>query len=178
MRRDGAQWEMRFKQGQPVGALKKVGAARGSGTTVFFRPDSTIFPKVEFDPDTIKQRLEVVELPAQGACKITFEDETRNEKHVFQHSEGLADYLKTILRERIGGAGARSAIRAFETTARTAAFASTSRCSGPSRPTSTCAATSTASRPDLAARTRTGSAPGSARRCATSSTRTTSRRKA
>ena len=33
----------------PVGAVKKLGAARGTGTTVFFRPDSTIFPKVEFD---------------------------------------------------------------------------------------------------------------------------------
>src|SRR5687768_16211339 len=59
VKRDGAQWEMAFKQGRPVGAVKKVGAARGSGTTVFFRPDSTIFPKIEFDADTIKQRLEV-----------------------------------------------------------------------------------------------------------------------
>jgi DNA gyrase subunit B len=99
VRRDGAQWEMRFKQGHPVGALKKVGAARGSGTTVFFRPDSTIFPKVEFDPDTIKQRLEVSSYLHKGV-RITFEDETKNEKHVFQHSEGLADYLKTILKER------------------------------------------------------------------------------
>src|ERR671925_1071511 len=39
VRRDGAQWEMRFRQGKPVTALKKAGAARGSGTTVYFRPD-------------------------------------------------------------------------------------------------------------------------------------------
>ena len=99
VRRDGAEWEMRFKQGHPVGALKKSGPARGSGTTVFFRPDTTIFPKVEFDPDVIKQRLEVSSYLHKGV-KIVFEDETKNEKHVFQHSEGLADYLKTILRER------------------------------------------------------------------------------
>ena len=99
VRRDGAQWEMSFKQGRPVAPLKKVGAARGSGTSVFFRPDTTIFPKVEFDPDTIKSRLEVSSYLHRGV-KITFEDETRNEKHVFQHSEGLADYLKTILKER------------------------------------------------------------------------------
>jgi DNA gyrase subunit B/topoisomerase-4 subunit B len=99
VRRDGAQWEMHFKQGHPVGPLKKVGAARGTGTTVFFRPDSTIFPKIEFDSDTIKQRLEVSSYLHRGV-KITFEDETRKEKHVFQHSEGLADYLKKILAER------------------------------------------------------------------------------
>ncbi|MBW8713843.1 MAG: DNA topoisomerase IV subunit B, partial [Acidobacteria bacterium] len=99
IRRDGAEWEARFKQGQPVGALKKIGAARGSGTTVFFRPDSTIFPKVEFEPDTIKQRLEVSSYLHKGV-KIVFEDESRKERQVFQHTEGLADYLKTILRER------------------------------------------------------------------------------
>ena len=99
VRRDGAEWELRFKQGHPVGSLKKNGAARGSGTTVFFRPDTTIFPKVEFDADVIKQRLEVSSYLHKGV-KIVFEDETKDEKHVFQHTEGLADYLKTILRER------------------------------------------------------------------------------
>ncbi|MBA3888815.1 MAG: DNA topoisomerase IV subunit B, partial [Acidobacteria bacterium] len=99
VRRDGAEWEMRFKQGQPAGALKKVGAARGTGSAVFFRPDTTIFPKVEFAPDVIKQRLEVASYLHKGV-RITFEEQAKGEKHVFQHSEGLADYLKTILRER------------------------------------------------------------------------------
>jgi DNA topoisomerase IV B subunit len=99
VKRDGAEWEMRFKQGTPAGALKKVGPARGSGTTVFFRPDSTIFPKVEFDPETIKNRIEVSSYLHSGV-RITFENEATKEKFVFQHSEGLADYLKTIVRER------------------------------------------------------------------------------
>ena len=99
VRRDGAEWQMTFKQGHAVGPLKKVGPARGSGTSVFFRPDSTIFPKIEFDAETIRLRLEVSSYLHRGV-KITFEDETRNEKHVFQHVEGLADYLKTILKER------------------------------------------------------------------------------
>src|SRR5918994_1328874 len=50
VKRDGAAWEMRFKQGKPVGALKKLGAARGTGTTVYFHPDAAVFPKIEFDP--------------------------------------------------------------------------------------------------------------------------------
>jgi DNA gyrase subunit B/topoisomerase-4 subunit B len=99
IRREGAEWELRFKQGVPVGALKKNGPARGTGTTVFFRPDSTIFPKIEFDSEVIKQRLEVSSYLHKGV-KITFEDQPKDEKHVFQHTEGLADYLKTILRER------------------------------------------------------------------------------
>jgi DNA gyrase subunit B len=99
VKRDGAEWEMRFKLGTPVGAIKKLGPARGSGTSVFFRPDSTIFPKVEFDPDVIKNRIEVSSYLHSGV-RITFENEATKEKFVFQHSEGLADYLKTIVKER------------------------------------------------------------------------------
>jgi DNA gyrase subunit B/topoisomerase-4 subunit B len=99
VRRDGGQWEMKFKQGHVVGSLSKAGAARGTGTTVFFRPDSTIFPKVEFDPELIRQRLEVSSYLHKGV-KIVFEDEASNDRVVFQHTEGLADYLKKILTER------------------------------------------------------------------------------
>src|SRR4029077_10513722 len=83
VKRDGAQWEMRFKQGKPVGALKKVGAARGSGTTVYFHPDPTIFPKIEFDPAVIRERLEVTSYLHKGV-KIVFEDETSKERCVFE----------------------------------------------------------------------------------------------
>jgi DNA gyrase subunit B len=99
VKRDGATWEQRFKQGHPVGAVKKLGAARGSGTTVFFRPDATIFPKVEFDPEVIKQRLEVSSYLHKGV-KLTFEDEDKGEKVSYQHTEGLVDYLRKIVTER------------------------------------------------------------------------------
>jgi DNA gyrase subunit B len=99
VRRDGAQWEMRFKQGATVGALKRTPGVRGTGTTVFFRPDTTIFPKVEFDPEVIRQRLEVSSYLHKGV-KIVFENEAADTKETFQHSEGLSDYLKKILAER------------------------------------------------------------------------------
>ncbi len=101
VRRDGFQWEMRFKQGKPVTPLKKLGAARGSGTTVYFHPDPTIFPKIEFDPAVIRERLEVASYLHRGV-KVTFEDETSGDKTVFQHDEGLADYLRRIIAERGG----------------------------------------------------------------------------
>src|SRR5436190_3233674 len=99
VKRDGALWEQRFKHGVPVGAVKKLGAARGTGTTVFFRPDSTIFPKVEFDPDVIKERLEISSYLHKGV-RIAFEDQASHQKAVFQHAEGLADYLKKIITDR------------------------------------------------------------------------------
>ena len=99
VRRDGAEWEMRFKQGKPVGPLKKVGAARGSGSTVYFHPDPTIFPKIEFDPATIRERLEVVSYIHKGV-RVTFNNEVDGTKEVFQHEEGLQDYLKKTVSDR------------------------------------------------------------------------------
>jgi DNA gyrase subunit B len=99
VKRDGALWEMRFKQGKTVGALKKLGAARGTGTTVHFRPDAAIFPKIEFEPDVIKDRLEVASFLHKGV-KVVFDDETSKQKTTFEHANGLLDYLKKIVTER------------------------------------------------------------------------------
>ena len=99
VKRDGATWEQRFKQGQPVGTVKKLGAARGTGTTVFFRPDATIFPKIEFDADVIKERLEISSYLHKGV-RIAFEDEAKDQKVVFHHTEGLVAYLSKIVAER------------------------------------------------------------------------------
>ena len=99
VKRDGSQWEMGFRRGKPTGPLKKTGPARGSGTTVYFHPDPTIFPKVEFDPAVIRERLEIVSYIHEGV-RVTFENEADKTKEVFQHQEGLLDYLKKIVAER------------------------------------------------------------------------------
>ena len=99
VKRDGSLWEMRFKQGKPTGPLKNLGSARGSGTSVYFHPDPTIFPKIEFDPALIRERLEVISYIHKGV-KVTFENEATGGKEIFQHEEGLVQYLQKIVRER------------------------------------------------------------------------------
>jgi DNA gyrase subunit B len=99
VKRDGSSWEMVFKRGKPTGPLKKAGPARGSGTTVYFHPDSTIFPKVEFDAAVIRERLEIISYLHKGV-RVMFEDEGAGSKDVFQHQEGLSDFLKKIVAAR------------------------------------------------------------------------------
>jgi DNA gyrase subunit B/topoisomerase-4 subunit B len=103
VKRDGAEWQMEFKKGEVQGKLKKVGAARGSGTTVYFEPDPTIFPKTDFNADTIRERLEIASYLHRG-LKVTFHDETKGEKHAFCHAEGIVEYLRKLSAD----AGARS----------------------------------------------------------------------
>ena len=99
VKREGALWEMTFRRGKPVAPLKKIGAARGTGTTVYFHPDPTIFPKVEFDAALIRERLEIVSYIHKGV-RVAFENEADGTKEVFEHREGLSDFVRKIVADR------------------------------------------------------------------------------
>jgi DNA gyrase subunit B len=99
VRRDGSQWEQRFHQGRPEGPLKKVGPARGTGSTIYFHPDPAIFPRIEFDAALLRERLEIASYLHRGV-RITFIDETANERHQYVHEDGLASYLARLVKER------------------------------------------------------------------------------
>jgi DNA gyrase subunit B/topoisomerase-4 subunit B len=99
VRRDGNEWQQTFKVGKATGPIKKIGAARGSGTTIFFHPDPTIFPKTEFDGETIRTRLEVASYLHKGV-KFTFDDQVAKQKHTFHHEEGLPAYLRKLMADR------------------------------------------------------------------------------
>ena len=100
VRRDGSQYRMTFAKGRPTSKLQKLkGSVRGSGTTITFTPDPTIFPKTDFDPETIRGRLETASFLHRG-LKVTFVDETQKSKETFLHDEGIVDYLEKVLKDR------------------------------------------------------------------------------
>jgi DNA gyrase subunit B/topoisomerase-4 subunit B len=100
VRREGAQYKMEFSQGRPTSKLQKATTAvRGSGTTITFTPDPTIFPKTEFDAETIRQRLETTSFLHRGV-KVHFVDETTGKKNSYFHEQGIVDYLSKVLQQR------------------------------------------------------------------------------
>lgn len=104
VRRDGCQYKMEFSQGKATTPLQKAkGVFRGTGTTITFTPDSTIFPKTDFNSDTIKQRLEVTSFLHRGV-KLQYIDETTNTKTTFHHENGVIDYLTKVITDRTASA--------------------------------------------------------------------------
>jgi DNA gyrase subunit B len=99
IRRDGAEWEMEFRQGKATGKLKKLGPARGSGTTIRFEPDPQIFARTEFNADTIRERLEVASYIHKG-LKVIWNDEVNGKKETFHHEDGILAFLKKIMAEK------------------------------------------------------------------------------
>jgi DNA gyrase/topoisomerase IV subunit B len=102
VKRDGERWEQTYERGAPQGKLKKLGAARGTGTTVYFHPDEHIFgPKLTFDPEVIAERLEAKSYLHSGLV-ITLTDETASPPatQTFEHAAGIAEYLPKVVAER------------------------------------------------------------------------------
>jgi DNA gyrase subunit B len=99
IRRDGAEWEMEFKQGKASGKLKKLGPARGTGTTIYFEPDPQIFAKTEFNPETIRERLEIASYVHKG-LKVIWNDETTGKKETFFHEDGILAFLNKMLADK------------------------------------------------------------------------------
>ena len=100
VRRDGAQYKMEFSQGKATTKLQKATASvRGTGTTITFTPDPIIFPKTEFDAETIRQRLETTSYLHRGV-RVCFVDETTGRKDNFHHEQGIVDYLSKVLQQR------------------------------------------------------------------------------
>ena len=98
-KRDGSAWQQTFRQGKPISKLRKVKTARGTGTTIFFRPDPKIFPRTLFDRDLIRDRLQTASYLHSGV-RIIFEDESAQTKDHFQHEDGLTDYVGQIIKDR------------------------------------------------------------------------------
>ncbi len=96
VKRDGAEWEQSFSRGKPVSGLKKVGPARGTGTTIFFKADAQIFPKTQFDPKLIAERLES-KAYLHGGLTIEFVDETTGTQESYHYEDGLSAYLAKIV---------------------------------------------------------------------------------
>src|SRR5215510_4303783 len=93
VKRDGERHELRFERGAATGKLKKLGAARGNGTTIWFRPDEDVFgAKIGFDPALIAERLEAKSYLHSG-LELIFTDETKTPVEVksFVHPQGIAE---------------------------------------------------------------------------------------
>ena len=95
-------YEDRYERGIPAielkdGLLPVVGKAKGSGTTINFLPDDTIFDKTRFKEDDVKSRMhETAYLNPQ--LTIIFEDKRKAEpEHIEYHEpDGLVGFVKDM----------------------------------------------------------------------------------
>jgi DNA gyrase subunit B len=99
--RDGKRYHMAFARGETQQKLEVIGKAKGTGTTVWFKPDSSIFTDTRFDYATIANRLRELAFLNKGLT-ITLKDERKGQlkDETFLYKGGLAEFVKWLLGSR------------------------------------------------------------------------------
>src|SRR5437588_3703329 len=102
--RDGFTWNQDYARGEPDAKLKKAGSSKRRGTSVHFLPDKEIFTTLEFNFDTLANRLRELAFLNSGLL-ITLTDErttdpkTGEARHVeFKYTGGIAEFVKHLNR--------------------------------------------------------------------------------
>jgi len=82
VRRDGKEYFQKYKRGKVLCELTVVGEAKTTGTTVNFKPDYQIFEELEYDYDTLAQRLRELAFLNKG-ISIVLKDEREEKEEKF-----------------------------------------------------------------------------------------------
>lgn len=102
VRKGGIIYEDKYKQGRPDqelvgGLLPAVGKAKGSGTTINFLPDPTIFEKTRFKEEEIKSRLHETTY-LNPNLTIVYEDKRpgTEEAVTFHEPDGIEGFVREL----------------------------------------------------------------------------------
>ena len=93
--RDGYTWEQSYERGKPLAPLKRAGKTERRGTKVTFLPDAKIFDSIEFNFDTLAQRLRELSFLNKGLT-IRLKDERSNKQSEFHYNGGITEFVKHL----------------------------------------------------------------------------------
>ena len=100
--RDGKIYEQEYARGKALYPVKEVGETDKRGTTVTFRPDSTIFTQVlEYNYDTLASRLRELAYLNKGITihlvdRRAAKEDGEFEGETFHSIEGLKEFIKYL----------------------------------------------------------------------------------
>ena len=99
--RDGKTHHMAFERGDTKTKLEITGKTRGTGTRVWFKPDTSIFTETRFDWGILANRLRELAF-LNKSLAITLKDERKASKkeETFLYKGGLAEFVKWLLGNR------------------------------------------------------------------------------
>ena len=99
--RSGKKWKQRYEKGVPIGEVEAIGKADGTGTTVTYKADATIFPSIDLDVETVVKRLRELSYLVPS-CKFILENYRVEppKVEVFQNKGGLASFCEHLNRNK------------------------------------------------------------------------------
>lgn len=97
VKRHGKIHEQRFARGKAISELEILGDTDETGTTIQFLPDKDIFDTVEFDFDTLEDRMREMAFLNKGV-KLVLKDERgdKEREKVFKYDGGIIEMVKYL----------------------------------------------------------------------------------
>jgi len=100
VKRDGKIHHQDYKRGLPVAPVKVTGKAEGTGTTTTFLADKQIFTELNYDFDTIAERLREMAYLNKGV-EIALFDEINDKEKTFYFEGGITGFVRHLNRNRV-----------------------------------------------------------------------------
>lgn len=99
VKREGHIWQQEYSKGKVLYDLKQIGDTEESGTTIYFKPDAEIFDEVEFDFDTLSQRLRELAFLNKG-INITLIDCRDDREENYYYEGGIKSFVAYLNRNK------------------------------------------------------------------------------
>ena len=100
--RDGKVYEQEYERGKAIYPVKQIGETEKRGTTVTFKPDSTIFTQTtEYSYDTLAARMRELSFLNKGISITLVDKREKDDKgefvaETFHSEEGLKEFVKFL----------------------------------------------------------------------------------
>jgi len=95
VKRDGYKWRQRYERGKKVTELERQEPTLETGTKIRFKPDIEIFHTIEWNYETIAQRLRELAYLNRGLL-ITFKDEISGKGEEFKFDGGIIAFVEGL----------------------------------------------------------------------------------
>jgi DNA gyrase subunit B len=99
VKRDGYIWRQEFERGKVSSEFEKLGTTEEHGTETYFKPDAEIFEELDFEYDTLAQRLRELAFLNKG-IKIVLSDERSGKVEEFCYEGGIKSFVSYLNRNK------------------------------------------------------------------------------
>ncbi len=99
VKRDGGVYVQSYRLGVPVAPLEMIGKTQARGTKITFKPDEATFEEMEYNFDTLANRLRELAFLNPGVS-IALVDERSDKKSEFLYSGGIISFVEYLNRNK------------------------------------------------------------------------------
>ena len=95
--RDGNEYEIKFKDGNSIKPLKKVGKTKKKGTRISFLPSKEIFSSTKFSASILEKRIRELAFLNKGiAIKLVDSSSKKTKEYFHKYEGGIIEFVKHI----------------------------------------------------------------------------------